>query len=212
MRVNDDLTTHRHSQGWRPWLLTLLLAAFAAPALASEPVHQGTGPWSLTALAGKEDDARFADILTAQESDVGSSKIAGVVVGYRLDQDRFDLIWTNDALTWELEGQLYRHRGAQDHWEANAALVVHWNRFPWDATVPTTVSFGQGLSLASERPAIEEDTRRLLHYMHAEVTVRGNNWEHLSVVARLHHRSGAFGLYGTSGGSNFITAGLRYRF
>ncbi|MFO7858826.1 MAG: hypothetical protein R6V11_07885 [Ectothiorhodospiraceae bacterium] len=193
-------------------LAGLLLALLGSTAGASESVYQGTGPWSLTALAGKEDDARFADILTAQESEVGSSKIAGLVLGYRLDRDRFDIIWANDALTWELEGQLYRHSGSQDHWEANAALVVHWNEFPWHDTLPTTFSFAQGLSLASERPPIEEDTRRLLHYMHAEFTVRGPNWEHLSVVARLHHRSGAFGLYGTSGGSNFLTAGLRYRF
>jgi len=50
----------------------------------------------------------------------------------------------------------------------------------------------------------------LLHYLLLEATFGPPNspW---SVVTRIHHRSGIFGLFSHSG-SNVISAGVRYRF
>lgn len=163
------------------------------------------GPWAVTGLAGVYDDTPFLHILALQGGDLESSYIGGLILARTIG------VWRRDWV-WEAEVQAYRHRGLQNNNELNAALALHWTRFPWDEALDTTVSFGQGISLASERPPIEGDTRALLHYMHAEIAFHPGGLRGFSLVTRLHHRSGAFGLYGTSGGSNFLTAGMRYRF
>jgi hypothetical protein len=54
------------------------------------------------------------------------------------------------------------------------------------------------------------DAAALLHYVMLEASfgLPNSRW---SVVARVHHRSGIFGLFSHSG-SNVLSAGLRYRF
>ena len=167
--------------------------------------YREAGPWTITGLAGVHDDTPFLHILALQGGDLKSSYIGGAILGRTIGVRR-------DHWVWEWELQSYRHTGLQDNTELNAAIVLHWTRFPWDEALDTSVSFGQGMSLASERPPVEDETRRLLHYMHAEAAFRPTALRRVSFVARLHHRSGAFGLYGISGGSNFLTMGLRYRF
>ncbi|QIT54282.1 hypothetical protein HC341_03040 [Aquisalimonas sp. 2447] len=180
-------------------LLALLLAPLSSKAAATET------PWSVTALAGQFDDSRFLDILAADGGETGPSYMGAAILGRHLGHG-----W--DGVVWEGEAQLVRHWGKQSHWEKNAALVVYWTRFPWNHWLDTRISFAQGLSRATRRPPLEENTRRLLHYMHADISFSPPGNPRWSLVTRLHHRSGVFGLYGTEGGSNFLTAGLRYRF
>ncbi len=167
--------------------------------------YRNAGPWSVTSLVGIHDDTPFLHILSFRGGNIKPSYIGGLILG------RTITTWRDDWV-WEWEAQVFQHSGLQSNAEANAAIVLHWTRFPWDEGLDTTVSFGQGMSLATERPPIEDETRALLHYMHAEIAFRPPAWKQISIVTRLHHRSGAFGLYGVSGGSNFLTAGLRYRF
>ena len=183
-------------------MLKLLLVLLLFAPLNSKA---GETPWSATLLAGQFDDSRFLDILAADGGQTGPSYMGAAILGRHLDT------WW-DSVAWEAEGQLVRHWGKQSHWEKNAALVVYWTRFPWDRWLDTRISFAQGVSRATKRPPLEEDTRRLLHYMHADISISPPGNPRWSLVTRLHHRSGVFGLYGTDGGSNFLTAGLRYRF
>ena len=162
-------------------------------------------PWSVTALAGQFDDSRFLEILAGDGGHTSPSYMGAAILGRHLGT------WW-DGVAWEAEGQLVRHWGKQSHWETNAALVVSWTRFPWDRWLDTRMSFAQGISRATRRPSLEENTRRLLHYMHAEISFSPPHHPRWSLVTRLYHRSGAFGVYGTDGGSNFLTAGVRYRF
>lgn len=195
--------------GSLPLLLALTLCAGSVgTAGASNAVVEvgAPGPWAVTGLVGRHDDSRFLEILALEGGQWQSSYMAGLVLARELPG------WRRGDLAWEGEVQLFRHRGDQALWEGNVAVNLRWTRFPWDGLVDTSIGFGQGLSLASERPPIEDDTRRLLHYMHVEVEMRPPGAGQLSVVSRLHHRSGAFGTYGTEGGSNFVTLGLRYRF
>ena len=118
-------------------------------------------------------------------------------------------------LSFELEANVAKHFGDQDHWEFNLPVVgFRWHRFPWDRYVATSFAWGIGSSYATEVPEVEneinDESKQWLIYWFGEFTFGppGANWEFL---ARLHHRSDAFGQL-NGGGSNALCAGFRYRF
>lgn len=119
-------------------------------------------------------------------------------------------------LSCELEAQVGKYFGDQDHWEFNLPILgFRWHRFPWDAVLATSLAWGIGPSYATEVPPIELETNdsssRWLVYWFGELTLGppAASWE---ALVRLHHRSDAFGLVAEDGGSNAVCAGLRYRF
>ena len=121
--------------------------------------------------------------------------------------------WSGGSL--ELEGQIVRHFGTMTHPEATAAIV--W-RSP-DATLgATSVNFavGKGLSYAFGTPHKEgmrrdREVQRLMSYLSFELELSHAALPNLSLVPRLHHRSGAYGLVGPRGdGANYIGLGLRF--
>ncbi len=196
-----------------PLALVLSLAAplpkdaGAAPADSPRDTLSGESAlWSVTAFGGVHDDSRLWEILTFRGHDFESSYLAGVAVTREVGA-------SFDRLTWELEGSLFRHFGNQSHLEGNLALLARWRRFPWDSFVDTSVALGQGISVAAERPEIERpDAQEVLHYTAVEAEFAPPSDSRWSVVGRIHHRSGVFGLYGTRGGSNFHTLGVRLHF
>ncbi len=120
-------------------------------------------------------------------------------------------------LRLEGEGQVAKHWGVQDHFEVNALLGLRWLPFPWDRYLDTSFAAGAGLSYATDEPEIEieknDRTKRLLGYLMFELGVVVPQQPKWTLFARVHHRSGAFGLFdGVSGGSNVVGAGLRYSF
>lgn len=118
-------------------------------------------------------------------------------------------------LSLELEGNVGRHFGDQDHWEFNLPVAVRWHRFPWDKYLATSFAWGIGPSYATELPEIEqelnESTQRWLIFWFGELTLgpTRSKWE---MLLRLHHRSDGFGAVADDGGANTVCAGLRYRF
>lgn len=186
-------------------LAALLALMLSLPAHPSEPSHDGAHRWSAAAFVGQFDDSRFLDILALDGGDLRSSYIGGAVLGRLLGH------WPA-PVAWEAEAQIYHHWGLQSLWEANLGIAARWTRFPWDRWLDTSVSLGQGVSHASQRPPLEDETRNLLHYMHFEIAVQVPGSERVSLAGRLHHRSGGFGTYGVTGGSNFLALGIRYRF
>lgn len=120
-------------------------------------------------------------------------------------------------LRLEGEGQVAKHWGEQDHFEFNALLGLRWLPFPWDRYLDTSFAMGAGLSYATDEPEIEVEkndrTARMLGYLMFELGVVVPQQPKWTLFARVHHRSGAFGLFdGVSGGSNVVGAGLRYSF
>jgi hypothetical protein len=121
---------------------------------------------------------------------------------------------------FEVEGQWVMHTGMQDHLEINAVIAARWMNFPWDRWLDTRIAFGEGLSYAFRTPFIEprqdpeEDrSRRFLNYLMAELEFVVPGLPKWSSFVRVHHRSGAWGLFGgVSGGSNFVGTGIRYTF
>jgi hypothetical protein len=123
---------------------------------------------------------------------------------------------TNRLWSLELEANVARHFGIQDHFEFNAPiLTLRWDSFPWDKVLDTSLAYGLGPSYATKLPEYERqksgDSEQLLLFWHLEAAfgLPGSNW---STIFRLHHRSSAYGVFADKGGSNILTMGLRYEF
>ena len=187
-----------------PVLAALALAA-SAPAVAVADT-----PHAVTAFGGALLDNVWEDVFLApHDLRFEQSYLVGAALSTRLAEPA-------EGLSLEVEGQLVRHFGDQTHWEVNAPiLTARWSRFPWDEALDTSAAFGLGLSWASEKPALEVenegDSERLMAYWMIEIETE-TPVEHWSLIARLHHRSPAYGLFGDDGGANALALGLRRRF
>jgi len=80
-----------------------------------------------------------------------------------------------------------------------------------------SISFGNGLSLATEEPEYEEEitlngnTSNLLYYVMIDLAFDLPFLDKSQALLRLHHRSGVYGLLdNVDGGSNYLGFGLRY--
>ncbi len=102
-------------------------------------------------------------------------------------------------------------------YEVNPYLAFRWANFPWNKYLLTSFAVGEGLSYDSKVPEIEipsEGTpQRVLNYLMLELTLALPQHPQWEFVARIHHRSGVFGLYDSANsGSTAVGLGLRYRF
>jgi len=184
-------------------LIVAVIIVFTGKTMAADD-------FATTIYGGRMTDGNFEEALPGQADFVD----AYVVVGA--------LSWTftrsfENALSFELEGQIGKWFGDQHNFEFNLPVVMRWSKFPWNNYVSTSLAYGLGPSYASKEPAAEIDrkgsTQKFLAYWFAEITFGppGSNW---AGVFRLHHRSGAFGLIADrhEGGSNTLAVGLKYRF
>lgn len=114
---------------------------------------------------------------------------------------------------------LAQHRGLQNIIELGAAWML---RTPdWDLG-PVAVNVGSGLGLShafgtpgyEDGPSGEPDKRyqtQLLVLFDIGWKIR--SWDRFTLLTRVHHRSGAYGLLAPSHvGSNFLALGVRYDF
>jgi hypothetical protein len=123
----------------------------------------------------------------------------------------------NKNIVFELEGQAVQHLGDQTHAEWNGVFIIRWLTFPWNHKIRTTFAFGEGLSYATKTPNIEKqhnDTvSHFLNYLSIEFTFALPDSERFQLLTRVHHRSGAYGLFNdVKGASNGVGVGIRYEF
>lgn len=102
-------------------------------------------------------------------------------------------------------------------YEFEPYLFFRWANFPWNSYVTTSLGIGEGVSYVTAVPAIEkkdnQNTKRLLNFLAFEATFAAPSYPQLQLVARIHHRSGAYGLYHAGNtGSNDVGLGIRYLF
>lgn len=174
------------------------------PVTAEEP---STNPWFVTVVGGVYSGSQLLE--TPMHLQLKDSYTFGVSVSKQFAE------WTR-FMRFEGELQVLKHFGEQDHWEFTASVNLRWVVFPWNKYIETTAAIGEGLSWATQIPALEKadptnsDNNQLLNYVLLEVTfaIPESPW---SLVTRIHHRSGVYGLLGHSG-SNILEAGIRYRF
>ncbi len=175
-------------------------------------------PWALTAWGGQMTDANFGKTFFFK-GDLRNEYLAGISLQKR--------IYRAGPFALELEADLFSHEAneqaggkynqevpfadtpAQDFAEAVLGIGARiWLR-PW-----LSLAVLEGLSYNTKNSNYERTFRKkytkLLNYLSFEV--EGSINEKLSLVGRVHHRSGAFGFYnGTKEGSNAYLLGLRYR-
>ncbi len=116
--------------------------------------------------------------------------------------------------SYEVEGQIAKHSGIQNHWEYNLLGAVRWHRLPWSHILKSSAAAGLGVSYASSLPIAEatiinQGSEQWLAYWHLELTL-GPQRQPWQASLRLHHRSTAYGLFGDEGGANAMTLGVRY--
>jgi hypothetical protein len=127
-----------------------------------------------------------------------------------------ELLRHDDWLSFEIEGQFVQHFGIQNNEEFNLLVVLRWLPFPWDAYLDTSFAAGDGLSYATEVPDLEREmnndkSARLLNYLMFELAFSLPQLPRWSLITRIHHRSGIFGLFdGVHGASNAVCLGLKY--
>jgi len=181
---------------------------FEERAVEEKPTEaKSANPWYMTLVGGVYSGSQLLEI--PARLDLRDSYTFGVSVSKQFAE------WTR-YIRFEGELQVIKHFGDQNHWEFTGSVNARWVVFPWNRYVETTAAFGEGLSWATEIPALEKAdptnsaNRQLLNYILLEVTfaIPESPW---SLVTRIHHRSGVFGLFGHSG-SNVLDAGIRYRF
>ena len=175
--------------------------------LASAPAAFAEKEWAVTLLGGQYSGSTLLEL--GGKADFKDSYTAGLAVSYQF------VDWGRH-MRWELEGQMLKHVGEQEHVEFTSSINARWITFPWNRYLDTSVAIGGGLSVTSEVPVLEKrdpensQAATLLHYLllEAAVGLPNSNW---SLVGRVHHRSGIFGLFSHSG-SNVLEIGVRYRF
>ncbi|WP_155303912.1 hypothetical protein [Desulfosarcina widdelii] len=181
--------------------ILILLVVFESVGLAQD--------YGISLIVGQLTEEKWEDAILpdADYADATLGVMAGSWTPFRF----FD-----DKLSCELEAQIGKYFGDQDHWEFNLPVIaLRWHRFPWDRYLANTIAWGIGPSYATEVPYVELETNdgssRWLIYWYGELTFAPPvaSWE---LLLRLHHRSDGFGSVAEDGGSNAVCTGLRYRF
>lgn len=189
--------------------LFLALACLAPPAGAVESGEAERKSYAVSVYGGALTDGDWRESVTGRANLVDSQILVGALAWtfLRAGDDRWSL---------ELEANLARHFGDQDHWEFNLPVAAaRWRRFPWSRALDTSLAFGMGPSYTTALPKAEEkintSTEHLMLYWHIDLDLGlpGRQW---AVLFRLHHRSTGYGLFGEDGGSNALTTGLRFFF
>ena len=173
-----------------------------------------SGGCLLTAAAGRYVETSMTDIffdpqLAPWDWDYGDINFASFTFGRKLaDYGRF--------ISFEPEAGFGRRFGDADEYEFWGALYLRWNPFFWDHIVDTSIAVSTGVSYASDNNELEEERARSnaswLHYFSPEITLAPPGDSSVSFVIRLHHRSGAGGVFGESGGFQYLMFGLRAHF
>ncbi|MCR9143332.1 MAG: hypothetical protein NXI24_13855 [bacterium] len=174
--------------------------------------------WDISFYQGKYTRTNLGQILLAGHTKYEPSYISVLTLGRPLPYR----LWRANL---EGEGQVVRHTGIQKHLEFNGVVMARITE-PFRGT-PFSLGIGEGLSLATRNPDLEntrrslqrpnlstETSRKLLNYLvfEVEMALPLDVYQPRAFV-RLHHRSGIFGtLCPSICGSNFVAYGVRFSY
>ncbi|MBW4576073.1 MAG: hypothetical protein KME08_12400 [Aphanothece sp. CMT-3BRIN-NPC111] len=130
------------------------------------------------------------------------------------------LLRVNRNISLEAIGQLRQHVGERGYLALESALLLRYKLFPGNSFLNTSLAVGDGLSYVTQLPGVEAERpegffakSNLLNYLLIEATFslpKNPSW---SLVLRLNHRSGIYGLFnGARDGSNNYALGIRHSF
>ena len=197
---------------------TQLAEGMACPAPLPPIPDWHPHPWAVTVWGGQMIDSNFGDTFLFNGR-LREEYLLGVSMQKR--------IWRAGPVSLELEADLFGHQAFEQQGgefnqnepnantpeqffgEAIVGLGVRLWVQPW-------LSFGfvEGISyntsVSNYERTFRENFSQLLNYLAFELEASVS--DQLSMVGRIHHRSGAFGTYnGVKEGSNAYLLGLRYR-
>jgi hypothetical protein len=175
-------------------------------------------PWSVTAWGGQMIDAPFGDTFlfngrTRPEAMLGVGVQKRIMragpFALELEADVFSHIAKQQKGGEFNQSTPYADLPPQSFGEAVIGIGARVWVQPWlSFSVVEGVSYNTDVSLYEK--TFRENYTQLLNYLAFEVEAAVSS--DLSLVGRIHHRSGAFGTYeGVSEGSNGYLLGLRYR-
>ncbi|TGN17080.1 hypothetical protein [Leptospira idonii] len=194
------------------FLLLLIFLSFSVSAISIP-----TENWSLVLYGGTYTQTDLLPIVLRQKTEYKNSYIG--VIGFSRPLD-----YRIRFIEFEAEGNVVKHFGSMNHWETNLFYIAKISNL---GGTPFAISIGEGLSLASENPKLENtekeirwngyqskamESRNLLNFLMVEMSYRLPMERKTDIFLRVHHRSGIFGLYcppDPNCGSNFISYGFR---
>lgn len=207
-------------------ILAILMPALALSEpykpISSTPLGEGLydkNPWYLMYYYGWTVADPLWRVITL-DSNRWPEHIQSVELGKTLDRDNIvrKFFYPIVGVVQVVGNVTYRVGSNEpDIYEFDPYISFRWANWPWNKYIVTSLAVGEGISYASSVPNVEirnnDDTRRLLNYLMLEATLSPPSYANLQLVLRIHHRSGAFGLYKAGNtGSNVYGLGLRYLF
>lgn len=123
----------------------------------------------------------------------------------------FHRAWLNLNITYHddpVKGAIY---------EFAPYFSAHWRLINWQRHLNVYLAIGEGVSYVSNVPLREfrnsDEPKKLLNYLMFEFCFVHPCYSQLELVARIHHRSGVFGLYNANNsGSTAVGLAIRYFF
>ncbi len=198
------------------FLVCVLLSCSAHAREEHDGADQTRKKWALTLFSGIYTDRTFGQATFNIPGRFENKYMHSLALSREMGRFR-------EHFSWELEGMFAKHHGRnktgrQDYEEFVLAALVRYHSFPWDHLVDTTLAVGEGLSGTTETPRRELQreegkSQNILNYLAVELEFTLPAYPDTSLVYRVHHRSGVFGLFGgVKGASDFYLLGIRHRF
>ncbi len=203
------------------------VAATKTPTKPSIPLTSLTGqnlydhyPWSVLYYYGWTVSNPLIDVLTLHDLQRWPETIQSFELAYTLSEQNPVRRFFNPIVgVIQLAGNFTVRDGKNEPtiYEFDPYMIFRWANFPWNKYLNTSFALAEGVSYVTSVPAVEkkdnDNTKRFLNYLIVELTFAAAEFPRLQLVARIHHRSGAFGLYHAGNtGSNDLGLGLRYLF
>jgi len=218
-KVSIELVVKNIYKKWAFWLANLSIGLAPLTAMSASTTYD-QHPWSILYYYGVTVNNPLINVLTFNNLDRWPENIQTVELAKTLDRANFLRRLVNPLVdVVQLAGNVTIRHGRDQHtiYELDPYLIFRWANLPWNHYVDTSLALAEGVSYVSSVPAIEkrdnDNTKRLLNYLMFEATFAMPSHPQLQLLARIHHRSGAYGLYGAGNtGSNDIGLGIRYLF
>lgn len=173
--------------------------------------------WFFTIYGGSGTNSSLGETLTGQKSEFYDSffngeNYLGLEVGRKIAN-------IGKSFQIEVTGQARQHFNEASYLALETALLLRWHVARNSNFLNASVAVGDGLSYVTDLPQVESNRpstfkkSNLLNYLLIETTFslpRNPDW---SLVLRLNHRSGVFGIFnGARDGSNNLSLGIRHSF
>jgi hypothetical protein len=173
--------------------------------------------WFFTIYGGTGTNSSLGQTLTGKTSEFYDSFFNGEnYIGLEIGRKIANL---GKNFQIEVTGQARQHFNEADYLALETALVLRWHIARNSNFLNASLAVGDGLSYVTDLPQVEANRpnsfkkSNLLNYVLIETTFslpKNPNW---SLVLRLNHRSGVFGIFnGARDGSNNLSVGIRHSF